>query len=312
MSSHKWNEQEIIYLKNHYYTKPVKEIAETLNLKYQQVVSKASNLGMNKKNHTGETWTKEEDSFLKENFEYASKAYLERALPKRSWNGIYQRGRLTLKLNRETQDKYFINHNSFSIWNEHTAYIVGFLLADGYIKYKSGERNENSLQVELAGYDVDILEKIKHYMQFEGPIRRSKRDTVVISVSNTKIIEDILSIGYPPADKTSDAVWIESVPDELVHHFVRGLFDGDGSIYGKDGKPCIQFLGNKNLIENIVKSVPSKKKTYHYRGESGSDIYVGQYSSKKDTKNIYDWMYKDATIFLQRKYDKFQEFLWPN
>ena len=81
MSRHTWSKQEREYLKKNYYTKPIKEIAEELDLKYQQVVSKPSNMGMNRKKHTGENWTKEEDYFLKENFEYASKVFLERNLP---------------------------------------------------------------------------------------------------------------------------------------------------------------------------------------------------------------------------------------
>lgn len=310
MSRHIWKKEEAQYLENNYYTKPVKDIAKELGLKYQQVVTKAHNLGMNKKKQTGELWSDKEDAILKENFEYASKSYLERRLPKRSWQAIYQRGSLTLLLKRKTQDKYFINHNSFSKWNEYTAYIIGLLLADGYIKYQSGERKENSIQIELAHYDIDILKKIKEYTEFEGPIRKTKRGTVVLNISNTKIIEDILSVGFPLTNKTESATWVNGLPFKYVHHFIRGLFDGDGSVYEKNKSMCIHFLGTEKLIKEIIKVAPAKKKTYHFRGKNGgANVYCLYYSSKEDAKNIYDWMYKDSNIYLDRKYNKFQEFL---
>ena len=260
MSRHVWKKEEAQYLENNYYTKPVKDIAKKLGLKYQQVVTKAHNLGMNKKKQTGELWSDKEDAILKENFEYASKSYLERRLPKRSWQAIYQRGSLTLLLKRKTQDKYFINHNSFSKWNEYTAYIVGLLLADGYIKYQSGERKENSIQIELAHYDIDILKKIKEYTEFEGPIRKTKRGTVVLNISNTKIIEDILSVGFPLTNKTESATWVSGLPFKYVHHFIRGLFDGDGSVYEKKQKYVYSFFGNRETYKRNNQSCSSQEK----------------------------------------------------
>lgn len=46
---YKWNEIDTVYLKENYTTIPIQEIANSLGLKYQQVVSKASALGLNRK-----------------------------------------------------------------------------------------------------------------------------------------------------------------------------------------------------------------------------------------------------------------------
>ena len=54
--AHYWQEEEVKFLKENYYKIPIKEIASQLNLKYQQVVTKAHGLGMNKKKETGENW----------------------------------------------------------------------------------------------------------------------------------------------------------------------------------------------------------------------------------------------------------------
>lgn len=89
-------------------------------------------------------------------------------------------------MNRESQDRYKIDYNFFENWTQETAYIYGFILADGYLKYESGINNENSLQFELADFDVDILFKIKECLKFEGEIKYSKRNTAKLSINNKK------------------------------------------------------------------------------------------------------------------------------
>lgn len=302
--AHYWSEEETIFLKENYYNLPIKEIANKLNLKYQQIVTKAHNLGMNKKKATGENWSSKEDDFLLNNFEFASRDYLLRNLD-RSWSSIYQRGLLTHKLNRKSQDKYYINHKKMNGWNKEIAYILGFILADGYIMYKTKERNETSLQIEIADYDVDILNKIKSYLEFEGPVAISNRGTVKLNISNMMIIEELIRKGYPIKNKTFSTKWIENIPTQYVNHFIRGIFDGDGSIYLNKNKPTFQFLGTKNLLIGIKNNTPFPQPNIHWRGKyGGPDIYVMQY---RNQKGFFNWLYKDATIFSDRKYNRYLE-----
>lgn len=302
--AHYWQEEEVKFLKENYYKIPIKEIASQLNLKYQQVVTKAHGLGMNKKKETGENWNLKEDKFLLANFEYASRDYLLRHIS-RSWASIYQRGLLTHNLNRRSQDKYYINHKKMNGWSQEIAYILGFILADGYIIYKTEARNQTSLQIELAEYDIDILHKIKSYLEFEGPVSTSNRNTVKLNISNMMIIESIINKGYPIHNKTFETKWIEDIPNKYINHFIRGIFDGDGSVYEKNGNPTFQFLGTENLLEGIRKNLPYPPPNIHWRGKNGgANVYVMQYYNKK---NFFQWLYKDATIFLDRKHNKFLE-----
>lgn len=302
--AHYWNEEETTFLKENYYTMSIQDIAIKLCLSYQQVVSKAHNLGMNKKRNSGENWNFKEDNFLIKNFEYASKDYLLHHI-NRSWSSIYQRGLITHNLSRKSQDKYYINHEKLNGWNQEISYILGFVLADGHIMYKTKSRNANSLQIELAVYDIDILEKIKSYLDFKGPISLTKRGTAKLSISNTMIIEELIKKGCPAKDKTFKTKWIENIPDEYLNHFVRGIFDGDGSIYLNHNKPAFQFLGTENLLLGIQKNIPFPPPNIHWRGKNGGpNVYVMKY---RGHENFFEWLYQDATIFLDRKYNKYLE-----
>ena len=107
------------------------------------------------------------------------------------------------------------------------------------------------------------------------------------------------------------------MPQELIHHFIRGFFDGDGSIfYNKskfEQKNCtgtpqfnICITSTKEMIEwlidiigigNISKEM-RREKTWYYR-QSGNH----------KTKIFCDFIYKDATIFMERKYKLYQNLL---
>lgn len=55
---------------------------------------------------------------------------------------------------------------------------------------------------------------------------------------------------------------------------------------------------------NIYQVQPSKAK------KDGVELYCLKYSEKNDTIKIYNFLYENATIFLHRKKDKFEE--WFN
>jgi hypothetical protein len=228
----------------------------------------------------------------------------------RTWPSIYQRGLKTLGLNRQTQDRYDINYRFFESWTPESAYIFGFIAADGYLKVDNGYRNDTSLQFEIAEYDADILYKIKDALEYEGPVTHSSRGTVRLSIFNRKICKDLADKGIPIQDKTENMFWPETLPQELESHFVRGLFDGDGSIYQKQNSICVQFLGNESVLNSLKNSLPILSKR-RVRKRNYGNIWDLQYSYRM-AEAIIGWMYQDATIYLQRKYDKMTKISEPS
>lgn len=306
MSRRIWTESDIDFLKKNLASMSLCELANKFNVTKNSIAHKISNLGLSKKAAVGEYWSPEDDILLAKHFEYAPKNMLLRLFPSRTWPAITQRGYKTLKMQRKTKDQYYIQYDALSQWNESTAYIVGFVMADGYIKYHHGVRKENSLQFEQAAYDKDILLKMAKYLSFEGPIRLSKRSTAKLNISNVKIIEDLIDKGVPQRDKTFTANFPPKLPPKMIKHFIRGLYDGDGSIYNDCGTVAFQLLGTEKLLEQIKDKLPRffENISLYDRSKNGANIFCLKVKGKK-AKDLLDWMYKDSSIYLQRKYDKY-------
>lgn len=103
------------------------------------------------------------------------------------------------------------------------------------------------------------------------------------------------------------------MPKNLYPHFVRGLFDGDGTIYvPKDFKRIsFQLLGTYDLLHDIKNILPcntvknniSDRSQHKYKANVCAFKLTGEKAI-----SIFEWMYKDATIFLDRKHKKYIDY----
>ena len=128
-----------------------------------------------------------------------------------------------------------VNENYFEkIDSEEKAYFLGFIYADGSVSSKG-----YTLVLGLAEKDGYIVEKFAECLETDYKVRHYIQNTTYkdnfeecrITISNKKIKEDLNKLGVFPG-KTLKCSFPTSnqVPDNLIHHFIRGFFDGDGSI----------------------------------------------------------------------------------
>lgn len=309
MSRKYWTKDEEEFLRQKAATMSPRELADCFGVSYHAITSKANKIGVNFKSLSGELWSEAEDTILREKFEWAAQGTLKKMLPGRTWPGILQRGIKTNNLNRLSQDRYAINHLFMDKWTEKSAYFFGFVAADGHLLRKGGIDNITSIQFELAEKDMDILEKIKEALEAEAPIGKSKRHTCKFYVSNARIFNKLIELGIPEIDKTHQMKWPSKLPDEYYAPFIRGVFDGDGSVWFSENSLRSYFMGTYDLLEGIKKALPFSTDTISitYRGNSpkGADVYVFKLASQ-NTLRLYEWMYADATIFSERKRKKFE------
>ena len=307
-----WTAEDIKYLKDNIGHKPIKNIAKDLGVTEIAVRRKTYKLGIILKNINGEYWTAEEDRILKENFMYAPKNMLMDMIPNRTWPAIYQRGNKKMQILRLSQDKISVNYKFFENWTQESAYIFGFILADGHLFKNKGERNANSLQIELALYDIDILKKIKKAMEYQGNISISSRKTCRLEIGNVKIIEDLIDKGIPSKNKTALSDFPKTLPKELYPYFILGVFDGDGSIYEDEKSLTFQILGTKSLLEKIKDVIPVDLKniSIYDRMNCSTPVSVCCLKVKgKKAEEIFKWLYKDSSIFLDRKHNFYVKWL---
>ena len=217
-----------------------------------------------------------------------------------------------------------INHDYFeNIDSEHKAYWLGFIYADGSITKKAYEKGSYTyrLRMELMFEDKYILEQMaldlesdlkpKEYYNdtssFEG--YNKPKHTAYIMFSSKKMGEDLVKLGVVP-NKTLILKSLPSIPDNLMKHFIRGYFDGDGSVYlTKDNTIKTAFYGTHDFINSIqdflIKELDLTKKKITDQKEANVS-FVGM--AKQESEELYHYMYDEATIFLNRKYEKYNKY----
>lgn len=216
--------------------------------------------------------------------------------------------------------KYNVNDFYFNkIDTEEKAYWLGFLLADGCVHERPGQ-DRISLVVSIK--DKDHLKKFKEHITFEGPINDYTKKSGLfiglvhsfIRITSQILIDDLAKVGCIP--RKSLVLEFPVINDDLVHHFIRGYFDGDGSVFISNEKhwrnknifPVIhfRFIGTKAFLNELDKKINLSGRIVQTKG---SRVYELSYKRNKKAKLFYEYLYKDATIFLERKKDIFKNHL---
>lgn len=253
-----------------------------------------------------------EGSTLKEiSLKYNTDAYYQF----KTYNYPIRKTKITKKIRQSKNiTKYYnnYNYNFKSINNEIEAYILGWWFSDGWVSdYQAGLKTHKN--------DENILIKIKNYICKDIKLQYSK-NTCGFVISSTEVIENLINLGCLK-NKTYLKLNIPKMDDSLIRHFIRGYFDGDGTIY-KDRKwlKCNICSINKEFLEDIQKILTKnniystinieKRKGKLLKTPSGNsinckDMYRLFIRKNKDFKLFYNYLYDDSNIFLQRKHIKF-------
>lgn len=214
---------------------------------------------------------------------------------------------------------YKIKWNFDLISNEKEAYIMGYLLADGYIL----DRPFYRLGMTLAMKDEAILKEIRDYISPEIPLKID-RGKIKLDVCRKEIVENLLKLGMQP-NKTGKSIKIPKMKKELVRHFIRGYFDGDGALI-QDREYMYFYICSPTpeiLIEiaDILKTEEIRTTTSHDKRkgkiartpEGFTTLNFDQWRiyimNRNNLEKIYEYMYKDCSIKLKRKFEKFDKWL---
>lgn len=207
--------------------------------------------------------------------------------------------------------KYYCNNNYFNdITTEHQAYWLGLIASDGSI---SRYRHRYNISITLHEKDSNILSLFLNDLESNYPIAFSKRDNCCkIGIESKQLITDLSLYNITP-QKTFNFRFPQKLDKKLYHHFIRGYFDGDGCAYISKSKQIeYSITSNKEFLEevqNILISECGLNKTNlkkYKRTEAKTMVYCGNRQARK----IYDYMYKDATIYFHRKKDKFDSIFY--
>lgn len=217
------------------------------------------------------------------------------------------------KFNVSTDNRrgfYNVDINYFkNIDTANKAYFIGLFHADGC----NSESNGN-IKIFLKEEDVDVLEKLKKDIKYTGKLiyrirslEVNRKNQYGLNITCLPISEDLKHLGYP-AKKTYKAVFPKFIHSDLICHFIRGLFDGDGCISYNSKKNKISFgiVGSFLTLEGVKSEFKNRFNIESYISETKSKgIFSLKITKMIDIFTIFNYLYKDAEIYLKRKYDIF-------
>ena len=218
---------------------------------------------------------------------------------------------------RKSRRKYNLNDDYFeNIDNEHKAYWLGFLYADGYVT------NKDKIGISLSKIDYGHLVKFKNDISAEAPIKLYTQTQGYVEgtqyariiLSSKKMKDDLVSNGVLE-NKTDILEFPKKLDKNLYNHFIRGYFDGDGCIthggYQKDGteKFNIKIVGTMEMLNKINEVFGTCVKLIKRHPDRDTNNYTITICGNRQVKRVMDFLYKDATIYLDRKYEKYLNLL---
>jgi len=198
-----------------------------------------------------------------------------------------------------------IKHEDFfaAIDSEQKAYVLGLLMADGYIIYPRAKTHKNPFWgISLHQKDEYLLTTIKHLIGSEKSILREREESILTIVS-ARMVKDLERYGVVPR-KSEILRFPYNVPHSLWRHVIRGVFDGDGCVSGK----ICSFYGNETFLIQLREilfeeiDIPKNKITCRPKGKGAASF---SFSSKNDVNRFFHFLYDDASIYLVRKKEKF-------
>lgn len=221
--------------------------------------------------------------------------------------------------------KYTIDDEYFEkIDTEEKAYFLGLLYADGCLC-----PNHNSVKLFLKYDDVEILEKFKTSIGSDKPLiyikaaevkgfknsienRGVRKPQWGMCVTNEKFRKNCENKGLTTRKSlTLKFPTEEQVPKELMRHFIRGYFDGDGTINlpGKSKSDRFAIISTydfcKTLKEIIERELSINVIISNYINKVSPITKYASVYGRMQLIKLYDYLYKDSTVFFKRKYDRF-------
>lgn len=312
-----WKKDEEKYLEDNFCDMTHKEIGDVLGRTEQAVRAKCFDMDLYKKEKPWEEW---EVQFLKDNYMEMSKAEISEVLGRTSSAVQLRASRLGFK-----KSPYTCNYHYFDeIDTEEKAYWLGFFAADGWISYNK-DSNAGVVGIELQYGDIGHLKKFNKAIEGNyqikdrwRPCRISTKDPnkkhhmCVIRIFSLKLYKSLVNLGYNN-NKSLECIIPECIRENLLRHFVRGYFDGNGSVSYKKGKRYPYYkvritTASKELVKtflNIFDDLGMKNVDYTTITENDVIVHDITFNRNKDKLALLDWMYKDCSIYLDRKYNKY-------
>ena len=218
------------------------------------------------------------------------------------------------KLNKKTRSntinsrKYTLDEHYFDIIDtQDKAYILGFLYSDG-----CNFTDANRIILCLQDQDKHILDSIKECVGTNAPLYFNKlneknakhKNTYSLTMRSKHMSKVLSDMGMVKA-KSLILKFPTNISKEMLPHFIRGFFDGDGVFPTDKTNYTLGILGTEDfciVLQSILKEngIESDIKNVNDPSNSTRQLYIRR---KENSKKFLEYIYKDANLYLFRKHD---------
>lgn len=226
-------------------------------------------------------------------------------------SGILKKHNVNILLSCERPSKYSLNEQYFDdIDTQDKAYILGFLYADGC-------NCRNHISICLQERDKEILDKISFALGSNRPLRfidYSHRDgdcqnQYSLTVTNKHMANKLIDLGMVQ-NKSLVLEFPEWLNKDFYRHFVRGYFDGDGYVSKNYYNAKLSIVSTKAFCESVQtilhEDVGINASIYLCHKNELTTTRTLQISGRNQIRKFLDYIYNDANLYLQRKYNIYQ------
>lgn len=225
----------------------------------------------------------------------------------------------------EAHRKYAINEDFFdNIDTEEKAYFLGFLYADGCNQMK----HSWNVAIALSSLDKEILYKLSALIYRDPEIAydqvrfydRTHEDNgkgsnkgieVKLCINSKHICLKLMDWGCV-STKTFVLTFPKWLDNKLHRHFVRGYFDGDGTIYNETNKMSgCGLISTKEFCEGVKNAIVVNSNLYKVSSkeeDKDKNTWNLSINGNRNIQKFLNWMYAGSKIHLERKYQAYLRF----
>lgn len=221
---------------------------------------------------------------------------------------LLTRNKIEKRTRSQARRQFQFDENYFEyVDSNEKAYWLGFIAADGCITKRG---NSKCLSINLQAADRCILEQFKLDLGYEGniydlPIRKRNPKPQVMIRLNSELFCNHLE-KYSITERKSFTIQFPNIEEQYKSHYIRGFFDGDGCIsVGKYCKRVTFYSGSLDFLKSIESAMSNSLDIKPRIPRIDRKIFSLCYASNTEVADIFQWLYKDASFYLERKYNKF-------
>ena len=215
--------------------------------------------------------------------------------------------------------KYKVDENFFKRWTYENAYILGFIFADGSLENSPYIRGK---YLRITNTDLPIISRIKtalkscHHIGI-APATGNRKEKYSLRIGSKEIYKDLGRIGLRP-NKSLNMQFPE-IPRRFMGDFIRGYFDGDGTICfeweknkSKNRLKVIFTSGSKDFLLRLSEVLQEPCAGYSAKVYDSRRSYQLIYRSRQAV-NVLNFMYDrikpDLSMCIKRKYAKYKDLM---